>query len=458
MIMRFQKTNRSAYLNYLHSKYEAWSGEIVVQSSPYIMGIDPSSICQLRCPICPTGVENESRRVGEKISIRNRTMLESDLFIALLDEVGEKLFYIMFYNWGEPLLNKRLPDYLRKTKSLQICTEIHTNLSFRISDEYMQEILTSGVDIIAASIDGFSQENYQQYRRGGNFDLCLENITRLATMRDRLGLQTDIIWNFLVFSFNEHEIDLARKYCEENGITFNQREAYIDKPEWLPSYRREEANASSAEKPAGQPSQKGMAKSPVPCSWHYNYSLVNADGSVSPCCAPWEQIHDFGHLRPGLITFGDIWNNPLFQKSRAVFAEIAALDLEDVDTLCMHCPYDASIQNLYSYLDNEVEKQFFKEVAQIDPLLEHAFHLLSNRPNFLKFYRQNLLGRSPSHPIQISLPRLLQLRVSRGVYQAKAQVPIVRTLLRQKLTPSYSRVARRFPIVSRLAQPLKRIL
>lgn len=456
--MRFRKTDRSAYLNYLHSKYEAWNGEVVVGSSPYVMGIDPSSICQLRCPLCPTGVENESRKEGEKISLRNRTMLERDLFDALLEEVGDKLFYIMFYNWGEPLLNKHLPDYLRKAHAHQICTEIHTNLSLRISDEFMQEILTSGVDIVAASIDGFSQENYQKYRRGGNFELCRENITRLAAMRDRLGLQTDIIWNFLVFSFNEHEIDLARAYCQENGITFNRREAYIVDPEWLPSYRREEANASATGKPSNPPARKSGAQSPAPCAWHYNYSLVNADGSVSPCCAPWEQTHDFGRVQAGTITFDEIWNNTLFQKSRAVFANKSAPGLEHVDTLCVRCPYDLSIQNLYSYLDLEVEKQFFNEVAQGEPLLEHAFHLLSNRAKFMPFYRQYLLGRSAEELAQASPLELARLELLRGVDRAQARLPKLRARLRQKLTPAYARVVRRFPLVSRLAQPLKRVL
>ena len=56
--MDFQKANRTAYLNFLHSKYEMMTGEVLVKSYPYYMGLDPTSICQLRCPSCPTGVEN----------------------------------------------------------------------------------------------------------------------------------------------------------------------------------------------------------------------------------------------------------------------------------------------------------------------------------------------------------------------------------------------------------------
>ena len=241
--MRFQKTNRKAYLNYLHAQYEAMTGAVLVQSYPYILNLDPASVCQLRCPTCPTGVENESRRMRDPLMFRERAMMNTDFFDALLDEIGEYLFLIMLYNWGEPLLNRHLPAFIRKAKEYQICIEIHTNLSLRMDDARLENLLSSGVDVIAASLDGFTQETYQTYRRGGNFELAKTNIERLAAMRDRLGLKTEIVWNFLVFRFNEYEIDAVRRYCDQIGITFNRRDAFITNPDWLPSYRQNEAEA-----------------------------------------------------------------------------------------------------------------------------------------------------------------------------------------------------------------------
>src|SRR5262249_28747030 len=63
MTMRpFRKTNRSAFLNFLRAKYEMYTGAVEVHSLPYYLCLDPSDRCQLRCPTCPTGVENELRR------------------------------------------------------------------------------------------------------------------------------------------------------------------------------------------------------------------------------------------------------------------------------------------------------------------------------------------------------------------------------------------------------------
>ena len=391
--MYFPKTNRSAYLNFLHSKYEMMTGEVLVKSYPYYMGIDPTSICQLRCPSCPTGVENESRRTGEKLSLRTRTMIAGDLLSSLLDEVGEYLYFIMFYNWGEPLLNRELPAYIRRAKDYKICTEIHTNLSLRLADDFLEDLLTSGLDVLAASVDGFTQETYQTYRQGGNLKLVRTNIERLVALRERLGLKTEIIWNFLVFSFNEHEIEVTQRYCQDIGITFHRREAFITNPDWLPSYRKNEAELliHPPKNPTYDlgPSQTQPKGQPSPCAWHYSYSFINADGSVSPCCLPWEQKYDFGIIQPGLVGFADVWNNNLFRKSRGVFANKEVRGLEKVETICTRCPYGPNIQNLYSHMDVEVINQFHRIFDGKDPLLEQGFSLLQERERFIGFYECN---------------------------------------------------------------------
>lgn len=400
--MPFQKTNRTAYLNFLRAKYEAWTGAVEVRSYPHYLLVDPSTICQLRCPTCPTGQENESRKLGTKVTFRNRTMLAVDLFDALLHELGEYLFQVTLYNWGEPLLNKNLPEFIKKAQALDIYTEIHTNLSLPLSDPFIDELLGSGLGSLSASIDGFSQETYQTYRRGGNFELAKGNLERLIKARDRLGLKTDIIWNFLVFSFNEHEIPATQNYCSDMGITFNRREAFITNPDWLPTYRKNEANLQALQVIPASPAQESASKKPqplpqksrstLPCAWHYNYSVVNADGSVSPCCAPWEQKFDFGVVQPGQESFADVWNNDLYRRSRGAFAGKDVQGLSHLETICVKCPYGDGIQNLYSGLDVHVIKQFRKAFKGSDPFLDAAFDLLNDKKRFVEFFRENLIN------------------------------------------------------------------
>lgn len=385
----FRKTNRSAFVNFLRGKYETYTGALEVRAYPSYLCLDPSDRCQLRCPTCPTGIENEGKRTKSadaEVFRTRRYNLSEDLLGAMLDELGEFLFLINFYNYGEPLLNRHLPSFIRRANACDIDTEIHTNLSLHLSDQYIEDILTSGLTYLQASIDGFSQEAYQVHRVGGDLALVKKNLERFAAARDRLGLHTEISYNFLVFSFNEHEIPAARAYCEDLGITFNNRDAFVDNPEWLPSYRKGE---SPKVMPAAALVKKGKAQSwslmpvvddsrcPPACGWHHGFSVVTAGGSVMPCCAPSRDRDDFGVIVPGTTRFADVWNNDYFKSSRAAFSSTPAAGMDMVETICTKCPYPTFLQHLYSVHDCKVITQFARVFAETDPVLKQAFDLLS---------------------------------------------------------------------------------
>src|SRR5689334_8214315 len=91
----FHKTNRSAFVNFLRAKYEMYTGAVRVRSYPYFLTLEPSDVCQLRCPTCVTGIENEMKRqhAADQVVFRSgRTMLTHERFDALLDELGDYLF------------------------------------------------------------------------------------------------------------------------------------------------------------------------------------------------------------------------------------------------------------------------------------------------------------------------------------------------------------------------------
>ena len=411
----FRKKNRSAYTNFLRAKYEAYTGAVDVKSYPYYLCMDPCDLCQLRCPTCPTGIENEGRKeaAGQRFIYRNtRSMMSPELFDALLDEMGDYLFLIMFYNYGEPLLNKHLPEFIKKASARDIETEVHSNLSLPLTDQQIEAVMASGLDYLNASIDGFSQETYQIHRVGGNLDLVKRNLERLAAERKRVGARTIITYKMLVFRHNEHEIPAARRYCEKLGIRFLYGDAFIDNPAWLPSYRVNEppyfsegdvaARVSEWDK-AGHADYFGDhekrpywslfpktadAGAPDFCEWHYGFSVVTAGGPVAPCCATSKERDDFGTVVPGETRFADVWNNARLRKSRGAFAGKAVEGLEKVDSVCLRCYFPKVVQHVYTQHDTKVIARFFQTFKDKDPLLDGAFDTLargrySRRAHFL---------------------------------------------------------------------------
>ena len=250
-----------------------------------------------------------------------------------------------------------------------------------------------------------------------------------------------------MFRFNEHEIDAARQYCDQIGIAFNRREAFISNPDWLPSYRQNEAKQlKNPSSPQPKPANSGINQRPRPCAWHYHCSAINANGSVSPCCATWDEAHDFGLIQPGTVSFRDVWNNNLYRKSRGAFANKPVPGLENVDSLCLHCTYGPDVQNLYAYLDQDVIEQFHRVIGDKDPLLNEGFLRLSTPASFLEFFTQHM-GElyaqehdlnivQPTPPPVVKSPSGLT-SISLRVYQS----------LKEKLKPYTARLFKRFPVL-----------
>lgn len=401
--LAFKKRNLSAFSNFLLSKYEMYTGAGKVASSPYYLCLDPSDVCQLRCPTCPTGLENESRRQKSLPTVyrSERRKLSPDLCAALLDELGERLFLVMFYNYGEPLLNPRLPELVHMASTRGITTEVHSNLSLTLSDGQIDALLGSGLDRLSASVDGFSQETYEVHRVGGNLELVKRNLERLAARRARLGVKTEIFYKFLVFKHNEHEIEAAQKFSDDLGITFAYGDAFIHDPRWLPRHReQEEPYYSAAEvealiarwNAAGYTDyffdhehhpfwsifpKQAEARFPAACAWHYGFSVVSAAGHVAPCCAVAKEQDDFGSVQARESSFADVWNNDLYVASRLAFAGKPRASLEHVETVCLRCYFPKYVQHVYSMYDPQVATRFREVFGASEPAMAEAFDLLA---------------------------------------------------------------------------------
>lgn len=400
MSIRPHRTERAAFENFLLAHHERQTGVLEVQSRPFMLLLDPASTCQLQCPMCPTGLENARKMPEGRQRYRPRTLLGRELFDAVLAELGDSLFFVHLYNWGEPLLNRDLTYFIRALAERGIATDTNTNLSLPLSDEAIDALVLSGIDRIEASIDGFSQESYGQYRIKGRFELARDNLLRLVRARDRLGSPLEVVWNYLVFRFNEHEIEAARDFCTQHGIEFVRREASIS-PELrealLPSYRQGEPLGGFNER-CREPfiPAEIEARATGTCAWHYWYSIVNADGSVSPCCAPWEDDWDMGTVSAGGTAFGEVWNNGMFQRARADVAGHQLLaqlrqsgKLEAVRTvgdfvrqgnICEGCQMPTPMLELYSHRADLIVDHFASQAAHLYPDLAPLFGLVRSDP------------------------------------------------------------------------------
>jgi radical SAM protein with 4Fe4S-binding SPASM domain len=93
--------------------------------------------------------------------------------------------------------------------------------------------------------------------------------------------------------------------------------------EWLPrekKYSRYKYN------------KKMKKNSLTKCLFLTTTMVINANGSVSPCCGVYDEKWDFGNvLTDGVF---HVWNNKDYQKARKAVLEE---DESDKDLICTHC-------------------------------------------------------------------------------------------------------------------------
>ena len=106
--------------------------------------------------------------------------------------------YMLFYFQGEPFLNPRSIEMIRYASSKRIYTATSTNAHY-LDDESARQTVESGLDRLVISIDGTTQETYQQYRIGGSLQKVLNGARNVIEWKKKLKSSTPyVVFQFLV--------------------------------------------------------------------------------------------------------------------------------------------------------------------------------------------------------------------------------------------------------------------
>src|SRR5688572_19000342 len=174
-----------------------WTRKAVQWGYPVSISFEPTTSCNLRCPECPSGLRSFTRPTG---------MLKKDFFSETIDQLHKDLLYLVFYFQGEPYLNPDFLDMVNYASRKKIYTATSTNAHY-LTDNNAKRTIESGLDRLIISIDGTTQEVYQQYRVGGKLEKVIEGAKNIVRWKKKLKSKTPfVIFQFLVVKPNEHQI------------------------------------------------------------------------------------------------------------------------------------------------------------------------------------------------------------------------------------------------------------
>jgi radical SAM protein with 4Fe4S-binding SPASM domain len=258
---------------------------------PSMMQIEPTNLCNLRCPLCPVS-QNKLRREPRHMRFEE--------FKKIVDDIGKHVMLLVMWDWGEPLMNPELPKMIRYATDRDIRTVTSTNAHFLTDERYVEELLCSGLSTLIVAIDSADAENYKKYRQRGSLDKALEGLRSVVKIRNRLGSPTVINFRMVVMKHNVHEIAALEKLARKMGAdifsvkTVNPAcgEVGLDR-ELVPDdvkYRRLEYKDGTWER----------VRVSVDCGRVWVMSNIFTDGSVAPCC------YDFD----GTMVVGNVFKEP----------------------------------------------------------------------------------------------------------------------------------------------------
>jgi radical SAM protein with 4Fe4S-binding SPASM domain len=277
----------------------------VMRGLPLGISIEPTTSCNLRCPECPSGLRSFTRPTG---------MLQEHVFSNVIDQLAPSLMNLTFYFQGEPYLNPKFLDMVSYASNQDVFTSTSTN-AHHLTEESARRTVESGLDRLIISIDGVSQETYQQYRVGGQLDKVIEGTRNILFWKKKLKSRTPhVVFQFLVVKANEKDIPRLYQLASEMGVD----EVKLKTAQIYDFKNGSELIPENPKYSRYQKNKDGLfsIKNPLhnQCWKMWSSCVITWDGKVVPCCFDKDAKHPMGDV--GKQSFHEIWTGNAYQAFR----------------------------------------------------------------------------------------------------------------------------------------------
>ncbi|MDR0549535.1 MAG: radical SAM protein [Deltaproteobacteria bacterium] len=274
---------------------------------PPHLDVDVTTVCQLRCPMCPAGGKN-SPFPGFGLFLPLATYLK-----ALREAERRSLPSLRLGMTGEPLLVKDISHWVKLAKDYGVIDVALITNGQLLTAEMSQKLIQAGLTRLMISVDAASFETYKIVRPGGDWERLLDNIGSFLAIRKALN----------------SPLPLLRLSFVEMTLNVSEREAFATKFGPLADYLVFQKYQNILASPTHN---WGLGSvEPGICLEPRARLALHANGGLFPCCG------DFGRLEP----LGYFPENSL----REIWLSTPALNLAHGQNraACLKCQKGASL-------------------------------------------------------------------------------------------------------------------
>lgn len=264
-------------------------GIVDVRHMPVFVSVEPAAICQLHCPQCPVGQNNQ------KTHSTQQPFLSQDLWQRILEQIAPWAHTVQFYFQGEPLLNKDLPHFIAQAHQLWLYTIVSTNAQ-ALTQNLALQLMQSGLSRIIVSMDGLTEDSYRAYRIGGSLDKTKQALRWLREAKQQTGAHCTIELQCLKLRSNEHEwADLRKTYKALGADLLSLKTAqfydYQQGNELMPTNEKDRRYTQQKD---GSWHRKPLPHKACPRIWRG--VVITTEGDVLPCCYDKDHAHAYGNI------------------------------------------------------------------------------------------------------------------------------------------------------------------
>ncbi|MCK5794161.1 MAG: radical SAM protein [Anaerolineales bacterium] len=167
--------------------------------------LEPTFRCNLKCTTCP----------------RNSTEGDQfDMTPETFSRICGKMKYarsVDLTGWGEPLLHPNITSMIRKAKEKGLDVSMTSNGTL-LSEKMISELIDSGLDKIAVSVDGMRPETFEVIRKGALYSQICKNIKTSVSRVQKQSAKLEISLAFTIQEKNLADLDLIVPWMIEHEI------------------------------------------------------------------------------------------------------------------------------------------------------------------------------------------------------------------------------------------------
>jgi MoaA/NifB/PqqE/SkfB family radical SAM enzyme len=171
---------------------------------PKEISIETSSVCDLRCVMCPQSA---------KVFGRPKIFLSDDVIDKMIPFI-QNATHLQLHGIGEPLLSPSFWKIL-EIVTPECFTAVNTNL-VNVSGNKLLKLVASNLTHISVSIDSPNVDTYYKIR-GTDLNRVIKNIKRLMSIITASESKMFVTLNMTLMRENIEQINQALDLCSELG-------------------------------------------------------------------------------------------------------------------------------------------------------------------------------------------------------------------------------------------------